>query len=303
MIPTKANPFGYKKFNISSFKVFGSSLTNFKLTTKRECVVDFGDGTIQNFSGTDENITHNYSSEAEYIITITGNHSTFQAPSETIKAIQLSNTITNCGQMFYGCSSLTTISETFTIPNSVTMCWRMFYGCSSLTTIPSTLTIPNSVIDCSSMFFDTRLTEIPSTFTIPNSVTYCSSMFRDCSSLTEIPSTLTIGNSVINCTGMFYGCSSLTTIPSTFTIPNSVTDCSYMFYRCSSLISDISNILSDEFTATSIKLNYMFYRCSKITGTAPADKLWNSNKTFESVKCFYNCTSLTNYDEIPATWK
>lgn len=33
------------------------------------------------------------------------------------------------------------------------------------------------------------------------------------------------------------------------------------------------------------------------------DKLWNSGKTFYSTKCFYNCTSLTNYAEIPDDWK
>ncbi|MBO5142132.1 MAG: BspA family leucine-rich repeat surface protein [Treponema sp.] len=326
---------GYIKSNlisnrVSSFKVFGSS-TNFSVTTEEECIIDFGDGTTQNISGTNKTITHNYSSEAEYIITITGNHSSFRAPSETIEAVSLSDTITNCSWMFGNCTNLTKISSNFTIPNSVTNCSSMFYNCSSLTEIPSTLTIPNSVTNCSSMFnYCTSLTTIPSTLTIPNSVTQCNAMFYNCSSLTEIPSTLTIPNSVTDCSWMFNRCSSLTTIPSTLTIPNSVTNCAYMFSYCSSLttipstltipnlvtkcnsmfsgctklISDISNIFPSTFTYTgTINLTSVFHSCSKITGTAPADKLWNSGKIFSSSKCFYNCTSLANYSKIPAGWK
>ena len=47
----------------------------------------------------------------------------------------------------------------------------------------------------------------------------------------------------------------------------------------------------------------MFYHCYNTIGVAPADKLWNSNKTFNPSGCFYNCTKLTNYNEIPNTWK
>ena len=47
----------------------------------------------------------------------------------------------------------------------------------------------------------------------------------------------------------------------------------------------------------------MFYNCSKVVGAVPADKLWNSGKTFNSSGCFAGCTLLTNYDEIPAGWK
>ena len=103
---------------------------------------------------------------------------------------------------------------------------------------------------------------------------------------------------------MFRTCSSLTEIPSSLTIPNSVTNCSDMFYSCSSLTSDISNIWPSTWNYTgTINLSYMFYSCSKIVGIVPADKLWNSGKTFNSSSCFRNCTSLTNYAEIPAGWK
>ena len=342
--------------NASVFKINGNSLSSMYITPVEDCVVDFGDGTKQTYTGNNRltQVRHNYSESNIYTIKITGNH--FRASRNIIEIIQISNSITNCTSMFSGCSkltaipetliipdsvtnclymfsncfNLTTISEGFTIPNSVTNCSYMFYNCSNLAVIPSTLIIPDSATNCSSMFFYcSSLTAIPSTFTIGNSVTDCSQMFSNCSSLTAIPSTFTIPASVTDCSQMFYGCSRLTAIPSTFTIPasvtncsrmfqscsklttipetltipNSVTDCSYMFQSCSSLMSDISNIWPDEWLKNDINVRSMFDGCSKATGTVPADKLWNSGKTFDSSSCFANCTSLTNYDEIPAEWK
>ena len=333
MIPYKFNPLGVsnkKSNNISSFKIQGNSLTNMYITTVEDCVVDFGDGTTQTFTGNNiTSVRHNYSEWDIYTIKITGNHSTFRASTNTIEIIQISNSITNCSHMFSTCS-ITEIPSTLTIPNSVTDCSVMFANCSKITTIPSTFTIPNSVTNCSLMFsYCSSLTSIPSTFTLGNSVTDCSDMFSNCSgltaisltftipnsvtncarmfdncSITEIPETFTLGNSVTDCSGMFRGCSSLTAIPETLIIPNSVTDCAYMFRDCRNLTSDISNIWPSAWNYTgAIFIDYMFYNCSKVVGTVPADKLWNSGKTFFSSGCFTNCTSLTNYDDIPAGWK
>ena len=246
----------YKKANnISSFKIQGDSLTYMYITPVENCVVDFGDGTKQTYTGNNRltEVTHSYSESNIYTIKITGNHSNFRASTNTIEIIQISNSITNCSQMFFRCSSLTAIPSTLKIPNSVTDCSRMFYECSSLTGISSTLKIPNSVTNCSNMF------------------SYCSS---------------------------------LTALPSSLTIPNSVTDCSSMFARCSSLTSDISNIWPSNWNYTgTINMTAMFSYSSKIVGTVPADKLWNSGKTFISSGCFFSCTSLDNYDEIPSEWK
>ena len=251
------------------------------ITPVEDCVVDFGDGTKQTYTGnnSDTYIRHNYSESNTYTVQIIGNHSKFQASQNIIELIQISNSITKCAGMFINCKNLTTIPSTFTIPNSATSCKSMFYYCEKITELPSTLKIPNSVTDCAFMF-------------------------QGCSSLTAIPETFTIGNSVTDCSSMFAYCSRLTAIPSTLKIPNSVTSCSYMFAECSSLTSDISNIWPSTWNSTEeINLAHMFNRCSKIVGTVPADKLWNSGKTFNSVFSFYKCTSLTNYAEIPSEWK
>ena len=92
-------------------------------------------------------------------------------------------------------------------------------------------------------------------------------------------------------------------------LPNCIQTCQNMFYYdFSQLSSDISYIWPDEFEYTgTIDLNHMFGSIMAshvpVTGTVPADKLWNSGKTFNSSHCFTSCTSLTNYSEIPAGWK
>ena len=279
----------YKKSNngslsddTSSFKIQGNALDSMFITPVEDCVVDFGDGTKQTYTGNNKltQVTHSYSESNIYTIKIIGNHSNFRASRNTIEIIQISNSITNCSAMFSNCSSLTTIPETLTIPNSATNCSYMFYNCSNITAIPETLTIPNSVTDCSYMF-------------------------QGCRSLTAIPETFTIPNSVTNCSYMFSSCLSLTAIPETLIIPNSVTNCSSMFADCPSLTSDISNIWPSTWNSTGIiDISYMFFSCTKVVGTVPADKLWNSVKTFfSSIYCFGYCTSLYNYNEIPAGWK
>ena len=146
MIPYKFNQLGIsnkKSNNISSFKIQGNSLTSMYITPVEDCIVDFGDGTKQTYTGNNSStqVTHSYSESNIYTIKIIGNHSNFRASKNIIELIQISNSITNYSYMFSGCSNLTTIPSTLIIPNSVTNCSNMFSGCYNLTAIPSTLTI------------------------------------------------------------------------------------------------------------------------------------------------------------------
>ena len=168
MIPYKVNPLGVsnkKSNNISSFKIQGDSLTSMYITPVEDCVVDFGDGTKQTYTGNDflTRVRHSYSESNIYTIKIIGNHSNFRASRNIIEIIQLANSVTNCSNMFSSCSSLTEIPSTLKIPDSVTNCSYMFQYCSRLTTIPETFIIPNSVTNCLGMFQNcSRLTTIPS---------------------------------------------------------------------------------------------------------------------------------------------
>ena len=247
----------------------------------------------------------------EHIISITGNHKGLRLPrTAPIELISLSDTITQLNDTCNACSNLTIIASTCIIPPNVQDCSFMFRNCTKLSEISENVIIPNSVTNCSYMFSGcSSLTSIPKHLSIPNSVTNCSSMFQSCSSLTTIQEGFTLGNSVTNCSYMFENCSSLTTIPSSMKLPNCIQTCQSMFnYDFSQLSSDISYIWPDEFEYTgTINLQFMFGSVLAshipVTGTVPADKLWNSGKTFNSSYCFAACTSLTNYDEIPADWK
>ena len=170
----------------------------------------------------------------------------------TIPLLDTSNA-TNMSNMFFNCSNLTTIPLLDT--SSVTNMSGMFTGCSNLTTIPlldtSSVTIINHMFNgCS------NLTTIPLLDT--RSVTNMNSMFYSCSNLATIP--LLDTSSVTNMRNMFDGCSNLTTIPLLDT--SSVTDMRNMFSGCSNLTNEtLSNILQMLINATSYTntktLNYI----------------------------------------------
>ena len=170
----------------------------------------------------------------------------------TIPLLDTSN-VTNMSNMFFNCSSLTTIPLLDT--SGVTIMSGMFTGCSSLTTISlldtSGVTIINHMFNgCS------NLTAIPLLDT--SSATNMNSMFYSCSSLTTIP--LLDTSSATNMRNMFDGCSNLTTIPLLDT--SSVTDIRRMFSGCSNLTNEtLSNILQMLINATSYTntktLNYI----------------------------------------------
>lgn len=267
-----------KLSNISSFKINGNNLNYLIITPIEDCIVEFGDGNKQVYSGNNQStyVYYTYSTPGEYIVNIIGNHSTFKAPSNIVEIISLSNSITSCDYMFENCTMLTNISENFQFPSSVTSCVSMFSG--------------------------SAINSIPILFKFSNSITNCSSMFSMCNNLKEIPETFILPNSIINCSTMFHLCSNLTAASENFKLPESITNCSYMFDTCRALTLNISNIWPNSWKSNNIIMDNMFYECRSIIGIVPADKLWNSGKSFSATGCFYNCTNLTNYSEIPSNW-
>ena len=67
--------------NISSFKIQGNSLSSMSITPVEDCIVDFGDGTTQTYTGNNSStgVNHYYSESNIYTIKIIGNHSNFRA--------------------------------------------------------------------------------------------------------------------------------------------------------------------------------------------------------------------------------
>ena len=150
--------------------------------------------------------------------------------SKDLKYIEYIDTtsLTDCSNMFSGCSSLTTIPELNT--SNCTNFSHMFRDCNSLTTIPELNTSNGTNFkymfqNCSS------LKSIPLIDT--TNVTDFSYMFQNCSSLISIPELNTSNGT--NFSNIFSYCISLETIPLINT--SNGTNFSNMFSHCSSLVT------------------------------------------------------------------
>jgi len=140
---------GYKPFTINpnafitTWNVPVGSLTlNSALITANNCTIDWGDGTISNYSKS--NPTHTYAVAGQYKISITGQYSGFSALSSATKLIAV-NQWGNVGfysltSAFRNCSNLISLPDgNITGVNNVNDANCCFYGCTSLTSIPSGL--------------------------------------------------------------------------------------------------------------------------------------------------------------------
>ena len=190
------------------------------------------------------------------------------------------SSVTTMDQMFYSCSSLTTIPLLDT--SNVTDMNNMFSDCSSLTTIP--LLDTSNVTNMNSMFYIcSQLTNIPELNT--SNVTNMNSMFYSCSSLTTIP--LLDTSNVTDMGGMFGGCSSLTTIPLLDT--SNVTNMGGMFSGCDQLTT-----IPQLNTSNVTDMNEMFSGCSQLT-TIP---LLDTSNVIYMGKTFSGCSSLTTIPQL-----
>lgn len=142
--------------------------------------------------------------------------------------------VTSMSNMFYGCSSLETITfgSGFNTAKVESMA-SMFYDCSSLTSL-----------DLSN--FNTA------------AVTDMNYLFRGCSSLTSLDLSNFSTAAVTNMYGMFLGCSSLTSLDLSSFNTAAVTNMAQMFQDCSSLTS--LNLSSFTFKETGCDYYLMFYQ-------------------------------------------
>ena len=145
--------------------------------------------------------------------------------------------VTIMGNMFDGCSALTSLDLSSFNTERVINIFFMFYNCSSLTSL-----------DVSS--FNT------------SNVMFMHYMFNNCSALTSLDLSNFNTTNVKFMNYMFNNCSSLNSLDlSSFNTAN-VTDMDYMFNKCSALTSlDLSSFN----TAKVTDMSYMFNSCSALT--------------------------------------
>ena len=107
-----------------------------------------------------------------------------------------------------------------------------------------------------------------------------------------------------NCRSAFQTCSNLVTadlqIPTRSYYP---TAAELMYTSCTKLASDVSTLIPDMSSFVGpISLYGTFNSTPSLTGTVPADKLWNNrNAVFTNTKCFGG-SSATILSQVPESW-
>ena len=197
--------------------------------------------------------------------------------------------VTNMIDMFYNCSSLTTLDVSNWNTSNVTRMESMFQDCSSLTTLDVSKWDTSNVPDMSFMFYDcSSLTTLDVSNWDTSNVTNIYYMFYNCSSLTTLDLSNWDTGNVIRMDYMFYNCSKLTTIDVSNWDTSNVTNMSDMFEGCSSLTTiDVSNWDTSNVT----HMSYMFRDCSSLTTLDVSN--WNTSKVTNMNSMFFDCRSLT----------
>ena len=189
---------------------------------------------------------------------------------ETISGLEYLNTakVTDMGNMFYGCSALTSLDLTNFNTANVEFMYYMFEGCSAL----KSLDLTN---------FNTA------------KVTDMSFMFSGCSALTSLDLTKFNTAKVANMGNMFYGCSALTSLDLTNFNTANVDFMDSMFNGCSALKSlDLTNFN----TAKVVNMYMMFNGCSALTTIYASDKFDTDNVKY-GLDMFTGCKSLKDYSD------
>ena len=137
-------------------------------------------------------------------------------PSSTLEAsFKGSNTskVTVMGDMFRGCSGLTSLDVSNFNTSNVTLMASMFRGCSGLTTLDLSGWNISNVTYMNSMFVNcTKLKSLDLSGWNTSNVTDMGGMFSDCRGLTSLDLSGWNMSKVTNMSGMFNGCSNSLTI-------------------------------------------------------------------------------------------
>jgi len=193
--------------------------------------------------------------------------------------------ITNFNNMFFGCTSLTTINNiNFWDTSQITNMVAMFYGCTSFDQPLSFDT--SAVTNMLSMFFGCTAFDSSVTF-ITIAVINMNQMFYNCSAFNQ---SITFSTAAVtNMANMFRNCTNFDS-PVTFTSTSSVTDMSTMFFQCSNFNQPLTFN-----TSSVIDMSNMFVSCTS----------FDSPLTFTNTASVQNMTGMFLSCSIfnqPLTW-
>ena len=215
---------------------------------------------------------------------------------ETISGLEYLNSakVTDMGNMFHGCSALTSLDLTKFNTANVEFMYRMFEGCSALKSLDLTNFNTAKVTDMSFMFKGcSALTSLDLTKFNTAKVVNMGFMFYDCSALTSLDLTNFNTANVTDMSSMFSGCSALKSLDLTKFNTAKVEIMYMMFNGCSALESlDLTNFN----TAKVEYMNDMFNGCSALTTIYASNKFVTDNISNGS-DMFFGCEKLKGYSE------
>ena len=192
---------------------------------------------------------------------------------QQIEGLENLNTseVKNMGEMFFGCSELTTPDVSHFNTQNVTNMMGMFSACTGLTSLDVSHFNTQNVTNMRDMFCACwRLTSLDVSNFNTQKVTNMSQMFFGCSGLTSLDVSHFDTQNVTSMGGMFAGCSGLTSLDVMNFNTQNVTEMYSMFNGCSALTTISSN------TAWQCpKSVSMFAGCRQLKGAVAYDE----NKT------------------------
>jgi len=207
--------------------------------------------------------------------------------------------VTNMRNMFYGCSSLTTLDVTGFNTAKVTVMEEMFYNCSSLTTLDLTNWDVTKVTSMYMMFaYCSNIQSIYlGEFNAVN-VTHIGGMFQSCTNLSILDtSNFSTSSKLLNMNHMFFGCRNIQTLDLSKFDTTNVSNMANVFYGCRNL-TDVN--LSSFETGNVTNMNLMFAVCSNLTTLNLSS--FDTKKVNNMTAMFSDCYALTFLDFRQATF-
>ena len=222
---------------------------------------------------------------------------------------------------FQSCTALTSIPAGLLAKNTeATAFLGCFASCEGLTSLPADLFAANTKATNFSSCFNgcTGLASVPERlFAMNTKATDFNTCFQGCAALTSLPAGLFVKNTEAKDFGnCFARCTGLASVPEgLFAANTKATDFTYCFTGCTKLVLN-ANIFCNEATEKETRFanqQMNFGSCFQDCGTdasigvgrgGTAPRLWEyamseiGGRSF----CFYNCTNLANYADIPPEW-
>ena len=200
--------------------------------------------------------------------------------------------VTSMDNMFYYCSSLTSLDLSNFDTSKVTSMKNMFSNCSRLPSLDLSNFDTSQVTGMDNMFNNcSSLTSLDVSNFNTSNVTNMHSMFSHCSSLTSLDVSNFDTSKVTEMSAMFYYCSSLTSLDVSNFDTSKVPNMSSMFCYCSSLTSlDLSNFNTSKVTS----MYWMFAACYSLISLEVSN--FDTSQVTNMSSMFSNCSRLPSLD-------